>query len=234
MEQVSLALEPMRVFLAEIGVFVPRLVMAVIILIAGVVLAKLGRFITIRTLRAVNFNVLSERAGIDDFLRQGGTHSDTTFVLGMLIYWLIALAALMIAFNSLGLAYVTDLIGRIILFIPRVIVAVLVLAVGAYFARFVATAITAYASELGSSDADTLGRVAFFAIMLFVIVIALDQIGIGVDIVRDSFLILLAGLVLALALAFGLGGRDCARRILDRWAPPQGEDDSRPMPPPDR
>jgi hypothetical protein len=227
MEQVSLALEPMRVFLAQIGVFVPRLLIAVIILIAGAVVAKVGRFIAVRGLRAVNFNVLTERAGIDDFLRQGGTASDTTEVLGTLIYWLIVLAALMIAFNSLGMDYVTDLIGRIILFIPRVIVAVLILAVGAYFARFVATAITTYAGELGSADADILGRIAFFAIMLFVVVISLDQIGIGVDILRDSFLILLGGLVLALAIAFGLGGKDWARRVLDRWMPPEEIDRDR-------
>ncbi|HVL58416.1 MAG TPA: hypothetical protein VM491_18100, partial [Burkholderiaceae bacterium] len=103
MEQVSLALEPMRVFLAQIGVFVPRLLVAVVILIAGAILAKLGRFIAIRALRAVNFNVLTERAGIDEFLRQGGAGSSTTEVLGTLIYWLIVLAALMIAFNSLGM-----------------------------------------------------------------------------------------------------------------------------------
>ncbi len=224
MEQVSLALEPIRAFLAQIGEFMPRLILAAIVLVAGWLLAKLARLIAAKGLRAVNFNVLTERAGIDDFLRQGGTEADTTRVVASLVYWLVVLAALMVAFNSLGLAYVTDLLGRIILFIPRVIVAVLILAVGAYFARFVATAIGTYARNVGSADADLLSRVALYGIMIFVVVVALDQVSIGVDIVRESFLILLGGVVLGLAIAFGLGGRDWAAEALSRWFPQQTKD----------
>jgi hypothetical protein len=223
MENVSLSLEPLRAFLSQVGLFMPRILIAVLVVVAGWLLAKLARFVAVKALRAINFNVLTERAGMDEFLSRGGLHSDTTALLGILVQWLVILAALMIAFNGLGLSYVTDLIGRIILFIPRVLVAVLILAVGAYFARFVATAIGAYAKSIGSTDAGILSRAALYGITLFVVVIALDQIGIGVDIIRESFLIILAGVVLALALAFGLGGREQAGRMLDRWMP--GSDD---------
>jgi flagellar biosynthesis protein FliQ len=219
MEQVSLALEPVRAFLAQLGAFLPRLILAILILIAGWLLAKFLRFAIIRGLKAVNFNVLADRAGIDGFLQQGGIKTDTLGILGMLVYWFMILVAFMVAFNSLGLAYVTDLIGRVLMFIPKVIVAVLILAFGAYFARFMATTVTAYFRNIGLEDAGLLGRITLYAIMVFVVLMALDQMSIGGDIIRHSVLILLAGVVLAVALAFGLGGQKWAATLLERWLP---------------
>jgi flagellar biosynthesis protein FliQ len=141
MDNVSVLLEPIRASLHQIGEFLPRLLLAVAIVIVGWLVAKVVRFAIVRTLRAINFNVLTEKAGVDKFLQQGGGDLDTTGVLGVLSYWVVILAALMVAFNSMGLAYVTDLIGRILLFVPKVMVAVLVIAFGAYFARFVGAAV---------------------------------------------------------------------------------------------
>jgi hypothetical protein len=217
MEQVNLALEPVRAFFVQLGDFLPRLLLAVVILIAGWLLAKGLKFAVQRGLRAVNFNVLAERAGVDGFLRQGGVQADTIGILGLLVYWLAILAALVIAFNTLGLGYVTDLLVRIALFIPRVIVAVLILAFGAYFARFIDGSITAYGRNVELEDAELLGRLARYTVMAFVVLIALDQLNIGGDLIRQSFLIILTGIVLALALAFGLGGRDWAAGLLARW-----------------
>ena len=216
MEQVNLALEPIRVFLIQIGEFLPRLALAIGILIAGWLIAKVVRFAVVRALKAINFNVLTDRAGMDGFLKRGGLKADTTGLLAQILYWLVVLAALMVAFNTLGLAYVTDLIGRVVLFIPKVFVAVLILAFGAYFARFLATSVSTYCKNVGIQDADILGRVTFYAVIVFVVVIALDQVSIGGDIIRLSFLILLGGLVLAMALAFGLGGQKWAASTLDR------------------
>ena len=75
--------------------------------IIGWLIAKAVRFAVVRTLRALNFNVITDKAGIDAFLRQGGGDIDTIAVMGALAYWLVILAAMMVAFNSLDLAYVT-------------------------------------------------------------------------------------------------------------------------------
>ena len=90
----------------------------------------------IKALRALNFHVLSERAGIDGFLQQGGTDKDTTELFGWIAYALAILASLIIAFNSLGLTQVTDLLGKVLLFVPRLLVALLVVVFGSYFARY--------------------------------------------------------------------------------------------------
>jgi hypothetical protein len=215
----ELLLEPIRVFLRQVGDFLPRLALAGLVLIAGWLLAKAVRFAVVKGLRAVNLNVITERSGLDGFLRQGGLETDTADLLGILFYWLVILAALVIAFNGLGLTYITDLIGKVVLFVPNVIVALLILAFGAYFAAFVGGTIVAYCRNVGIRDAELLGQLARYAILVFVVLIALDQVSVGGDIIRQSFLILLAGVVFALALAFGLGGREWAARLLERWWP---------------
>jgi hypothetical protein len=216
MENVNMLLEPIRESLHQIGAFLPKLLLAIFILIIGWLIAKAVRFAIIRALHAVNFNIVTEKAGIEEFLKRGGAEIDTVRVLGGLFYWLVILAALMVAFNSLDLAYVTDLIGRIVLFVPKVVVAVVILVFGAYFARFIAVALTTYLHNIGVSEASLIGRMALYAIMIFVVMIALDQMGLG-DIIRQTFLVIVAAIALGLALAFGLGGQKRAAELVERW-----------------
>lgn len=227
MDRVDMFLEPLRVLLVQVGQFLPKLALALVVIIAGWIFAKVVRFTVVKALRAVNFSVLTERAGMDGFLKQGGIESDTTGIFGSLVYWLVILAALIIAFNGLGLTYITDLLGKIVLFVPKIIVALLILAFGTYFARFIGDAVTAYCRNVGVRDGDLLGRIAQYAIIAFVVLIALDQVNVGGDIVRQSFLIVLAGLVFALALAFGVGGQRRASELLDRWWPAGRKEDGK-------
>jgi hypothetical protein len=215
----ELVMEPLRAILRDIAAFLPRLALAVLIVIGGWLLASAARFAIVKALRAINFHVLTSRAGMDNFLHQGGIERDSTDIIGMLIYWLVILASLLIAFNTLGLTYITDLLSQVVLFVPKVILALLVLAFGAYFAAFIGATVSAYCRNAQIADGDLLGNLARYAILAFVVLIALDQVNVGGDIVRHSFLILLAGVVLALALAFGLGGREWAARLLERWWP---------------
>ncbi|OLC70128.1 MAG: hypothetical protein AUH79_00360 [Betaproteobacteria bacterium 13_1_40CM_4_64_4] len=214
---VNMLLESIRESLLQIGAFLPRLLLAIVILIIGWLVAKAVRFAIVKALRAINFNVVTEKAGIDHFLKEGGANIDTIRVLGSLSYWLVILAALMVASNTLDLAYVTDLIGRIVLFVPKVMFALVILVFGAYFARFVALALTKYLRDIRVGEAGLIGRLALYAIMVFVIMIALDQMGLG-DIIRQAFLIIVAGVALGLALAFGLGGQKRAAELIERWS----------------
>lgn len=222
MDYVDMLLQPVRAFLAQLGVFLPRLAIALVVLAAGWMLARLARYAIAKGLRAVNFNVVTERAGLDGFLAQGGVRTDTVGIFGLIAYWLVILAALIIALNGLGLTYITELLREVVLFVPRLVVALVVLAFGAYFARFVGAAVTTYCRNVGMQDAEFLGRIGQYAIVVFVVLIGLDQMNVGGDIVRQSFLIVLAGVVFGLALAFGLGARDRAAELLDRWWPRGG------------
>jgi Conserved TM helix len=219
MQSIDILLEPAREFLHQIAALLPRLALALAVVVAGWLFAKAIRFGVERALRAVNFNVLTERAGTDHFLQQGGLRGDTTTLFGLFAYWLIILAALIIACNGLGLAYIPDLLQRIMLFAPKVLAAMLIVIFGSYFARFVGGAVASYCIEAQIRDADLLGKIAQYLIMAFVIMIALSQVEIGGDIVQRTFLVILAGVVFALALAFGLGGKEWAAALLERWWP---------------
>jgi hypothetical protein len=124
----------------------------------------------------------------------------------------------------------------VVWFVPNLFVALLVLAFGSYFARFVGEAVSSYFRGAQLRDAVLLGQIARYAVMAFVILIALDQVKVGGDIVRESFLVVLAGVVFALALAFGLAGKDWAAEQIERWwprlpkdhSPPKGPGDERP------
>jgi hypothetical protein len=219
MQNIDVLFEPLRGLLQETGAFLPRLAAALGLLLVGWLLAKAFRFSVVKALRALNFHVLTERAGIDSFLQQGGTEKDTTDLFGWLAYALVILASLILASNSLGLAQVTTLLGQVVFFLPRLLVALLVVIFGSYFARFVGGAVRGYCKRVAISDGDLLARLAQYGIMSFVVLLAIDHIDIGGGLIQQTFLILLAGVVFAGALALGLGGRDRAAQLIERWFP---------------
>ena len=219
MQNIDVVLDPLRAFLLQIGAFLPRLAIALGVLLVGWLLAKALRLGVVKALRAVNFHVLTQRAGIDGFLQQGGTDKDTTDVFGWIAYALVILASLIIASNSLGLVQVTDLLAKVVFFVPRVLVALLVVIFGSYFARFVAGAVRSYCKRVAIGDGELLARLAQYGIMIFVVLLAIDHLDIGGGLIQQTFLILLAGVVFAGALALGLGARERAALMIERWFP---------------
>lgn len=218
MEQVTVMLEPAKVFLGQLVKFLQLFGLAIVVLVAGWLLAKFLQFIIVRGLKAINFNVVTEKAGIDGYFKQGGVKKTTIDVLGILVYWLTILLALLVAANVLQLPEVSGLLKQVALYIPNIIIAVFILAIGLYLARFFGETVVTYAKNVGIEDADLIGRVTRYAIVVFVSIIALNQVDIGADIIRWTFFILFAGLVLALALAFGLGGQKWAATQLEKLA----------------
>lgn len=219
METFGNQLEPLRAVLFQIGAFLPRLVLGVVIMLAGWLIAKGMRVGTVKAMRAFNFNVLFERSGLDSFLRQGGSSGDTTRIFGGLVFWLVLLLAALVAASAMGLPQVTELLRRVVWFLPRLFVGLLILAFGSYFARFVGGTVASYGRSAKLRDAAFLGKVAQYAILVFVILVTLDQTQIGGDLIRQSFLVILTGVVFALALAFGLGGRQWAADRIESWWP---------------
>lgn len=224
MDQVSIVLEPVKYFTSQVAYFLPRLLMATIVLVAGWLVAKLLVSGSVRALNMVNINVLTEKAGINNFLVQGGIKRTPVEIIGILMYWVIILLTLLVASNILGLAVVSDLFSDMLQFIPKVIVSVLILTIGLYFARFISDIVYAYGVNIGFEDAEVIARITRYAIVAFVIVIALGQVNIGNAILVPAFLILFGGVVLAFALAFGLGGREWAASQIAKFGSTGGKD----------
>ncbi|MEA3172710.1 MAG: hypothetical protein QOF42_121 [Gammaproteobacteria bacterium] len=224
MQSIDMFVDATREFLHQTAAFLPKLLLGLFVVLVGWLLAKAARFAVQRALRAINFNVLTERAGTDNFLQQAGMRGDTTTLFGLVAFWVVILAALIIAFNGLGLTYITDLLQRVVLFTPKLLIAMLLVIFGSYCARFVGNAVQNYCADAQIPDGDILARLVRYLIMTLVVMIALSHLEIGGDIVQRTFLIILAGLMLALALAFGLGGKNWAAALLQRWWPQDRKD----------
>ena len=112
-QQLSVIVESVRSFMVQLGEFLPKLIGAIIILIIGWFVAKFLAFVIIKGLKVINFNVVTEKAGIDGFLKKGGLKKGTIDILSLLVYWLVILATLLVAFNTLGLTVVSDLVERL-------------------------------------------------------------------------------------------------------------------------
>lgn len=216
MDQVEIVLAPVKYFTSQLALFLPKLLIATAVLVAGWLLAKLFYSVVVKSLKAVNFESLTHKAGVDVFLEHGGIRKTTSEILGLLIYWIIILITLLVASNVVKLDVVSELFSKVLQFIPNVIVAVLILTIGMYFARFVSDVVTAYSKNVGFEDAELVGRLARYAIITFVIIISLEQMDIGTTIPRSAFLILLGGIVFAFSLAFGLGGKKWAESQFDK------------------
>jgi hypothetical protein len=216
MNQMNVVLESLKTFWTEFGNFLPQLTAALLLLIVGWLIAKLIRKAFVRVLRLLRVDVAAEKSGIENFLLRGGVQFTTVTILGSLVYWLTLFIVLFAALNILGLQAAADVFNKIILYIPNVIVAIVVLIFGTMFAKFIQGISLTYLSNVGFEGAQLVSYLAQYAIVIFVVSIALEQLAIGGQVLVSAFQIAFGGLCLALALAFGLGGREWAARILEK------------------
>lgn len=209
-------LESTKNFWQEVSQYLPSLLAAGVVLLVGWIVARIARKMAVKILRLLRVDVLAEKVGIEDFLLQGSVRYTTVTLLASIVYWLIMFTVILAALNSLGMQSAASLFNRVLLFIPNVIVAVLVLMFGAFFARIVRSISFTYLSNIGISGADTIGHIAQWAILLFALSIALDQLSIGGQLLLSAFQIGFGALCLAFAIAFGLGGKEWAEQVISR------------------
>jgi hypothetical protein len=217
LEQIQLLIESFKSLGLDLWRFLPRLIMAVVLLAVGWLVAKGVRKLTIRGLRMARVDEAAEKAGFDDFLVQGGVRYTTVTLVANAIYWLLTLGVTLAVLSSLGLRTATDLFARLVQYIPNVVATIIVLIFGTLFAQFVQTATYTYLSNLGVTSAGMISSLARIALIVFVVSISLEQLSIGGQVLVSAFQIAFGALCFGVALAFGLGGRDAAARILDSW-----------------
>lgn len=216
MEQIQILISSLKQFWEQLSVTFPRVFLALVLLTFGWILAKLARKATVRILRVMRVDVVAEKSGIEDFLLRGDIKFTAVTLLAGLVYWIVLFTVVLAVLNSMGLEVAAQLFNKIILYLPNVLVAVIVLIFGAQFARFVQGIAFAYLSNIGIGGAEIMSLVAQYALLFFVVSVALEQLQIGGQILVSAFQIAFGALCLALALAFGLGGKDWAAGILQR------------------
>jgi len=197
------------------GEIIPALLGALIIVFAGYLLAKVLERLVDRGLRRVGLNNMLARGGVMEAVERSGAHLNPTRVLSNLVFWLVMFAVILVAANALGLESLATVFGELVSYIPSVIAAIVIILVGIVLGQFVGGLIGASAGALHGGRA--LARVGSGGVILLAVFMALQELGIATDIVTTAFAILFGAIALALALAFGLGGRELAGEITREW-----------------
>ena len=188
----------------------PALIGAILILIIGYIIAKVLQGITTRVLQSMGFEGWMEQGGIKQFFERSQTRQTPLSILGKLVFWLVFFIAITMAVDTLGISAISDVLAQFIAYIPQIIAAILILVLATLLANFVAGIVR------GATGSNVVGSIAQYGIIVFAVFAALTQLGIAEELIAPTFLILLGGVSLAAAIAFGLGGREVAQRLVEQ------------------
>ena len=204
-------------FATKVGAFLPDLFAALFILIFGWILCSIGQRLVVRLLRVCQVDRLADRSGIGKALEVGGIRQGATEILGLLIFWFFFLFVIGFTLETLGLTGATETLNTIYLYMPKVVAAIVVLILGLYLASFLESVTRTSCANTGLRQAETIGRVVYYATVAFIVAAIFQILEIAAEIVMWAFILVFGAVCLALAIAFGLGGRDVAARFLTKW-----------------
>jgi hypothetical protein len=202
-------------FLGDKKCYLPVLLGALVILIVGWIVAKAIERLVNWLLKTIRFDILADKAGISEVLRKGDLEISAREVVSRIVYWLVIIMVLVMTVDALGLPKSSDILESLFAYVPKVISALLVLVVAMFLASFVSGIVRTAAGNANLPKPGILAGISRWAIIIFAVTISLEQLGIAPLLVTATFNIILGGIVLALALAFGLGGKDAAAKYLE-------------------
>ena len=217
-QQLDLFLNTLQTFWSEIAVFFPKLMAALLLFVLGWALARLAKTGVQRLLHLMHFGQMAEKSGLEALARSGGVQLSLAGMISEVVYWLLLLVVAVSVTNSLGLQAVSDLLNRAVLYLPNVLVAILVMVFGTLLARFVNRLTFTWLNGIKAPGTLTISTGAEYVVQIFAFFLALEQLNIGTQLVTAAFSIAFGGVVFALALAFGLGGREWAAEKIRSWS----------------
>jgi len=195
--------------------FLPRLIVLVIIAFAGWLVAYLLKQVVRSILRLIKFDKLSENAGASQLLSKAALPSATE-LLSRLVFWVAWLGFILLGVSALGIFGLQDQIARFFDFLPRLFTALFIIFFGLLAASFFSRATLLGAVNAGFPSARLLSMAIRVIIMVFVLSMAFEELGIAEQIMLVAFGIAFGAIMLGLAIAFGTGGKDLARRFLEK------------------
>jgi hypothetical protein len=195
--------------------FLPRLIVLVIIALAGLLIAYLLKYIVRSVLRLIKFDKLSENAGASQLLAKAALPSSTE-LLSRLVFWVAWLGFILLGVSALGILGMEEQVARFFFFLPRLFVALFIVFFGLLAASFFSRAALLAAVNANYPSARLLSISIRVVIMVFVLSMATEELGIAEQTVLVAFGIAFGAIMLGLAIAFGTGGQELARRFLEK------------------
>ena len=198
-----------RMVLAQVGQFVDSVLLVLILFIIGWLVSKyvVKNGVT-SLLKVLRVDDLSHRIELDSILAKGGIDNRLSDLVGIICYWLSLLITFVVALNAVGLTVAANLLQRIVLFVPNIIAAVFILIVGMFAAVLLRNIVRVAANNAGISQSNLVSNICEVVVVVFAVVIALEQLQIGGRIIDLTISIILGSFGLGFALAFGLRCKD--------------------------
>ncbi len=194
--------------------FIPRLLGALVVIIIGVLVANIVRWIVERLVETTKLQTAFDQLQFAQTLRSAKLNTNLATIIGSFVQWIIVILFLIPSASILGLPQVSDILNSIIRYLPNVGIAVVILFLGALFAEFIANVTRATAAGLGSRAATSLSVVGRYIIYVFAGLAALSQLGIAPQVINILLTGFVAAAAIATGLAFGLGGQNAASDLI--------------------
>jgi hypothetical protein len=221
-EWTTLIMQPLQGFWMEITAKLPGILAAMVLLLIGMVVARLVRTGVQRGLKYASLDQFTDKVKLNELVARLGMGRSPSFIIGFVAYWFIILVFTLSAANAVKLTVVAQMLQRFLMFMPQLLAAVLVLCAGLLIGRFLGEIVQNAATANRIQGAIGLSKVVKFVVIVFSAAMAMEQIGIDTTIMTSSVQIILATMGLALAIAFGLGGRDVAADIIRSFTAKRG------------
>jgi Conserved TM helix len=212
----ALVLEPLKVVFAKFSKFGPNLVVMLLIILTGIILARIIKFILIKLLQAINFDSWSDRMGLTSLLRKGNLWTKPSVAVGTIMFWLMIIAVLHAGLIALNIQAVDSLVAHFVLYLPRVLSAMLIIIIGYIVTAFISRAVLISAVNQGYHFAKYIAEAIRLLLIVLFVAMALEQLQVAPGIVVAAFSIIFGGIVLALAISFGIGGVEAAKKVLEK------------------
>ncbi len=200
-------------FATKIGDFLPTAIGALILFVVGLLVASLFKKVTLQLLSLKTVSSVIDNKKVREGLSKAGVEWTVAELLSKIIYWIVVLIFLMSISNILGLSVLADTIQRVIAYIPNIIGAVIIVAIAIAAARVVRDFVAAGLTTLQVAHTKVIGAVAEGIIVLFGVVMAFTQLGFDTTIITANVTLIVGGIVLAFALALGLGTKEMVRSM---------------------
>jgi hypothetical protein len=204
--------EPSKTVLAQIMQFLTYVLLVLIILLIGWLISRLLKAVVTKVCKSFKLDEFSKRIEFDAMMAKGGFKFSLSELIGAICYWLGLLLTSVIALNAIGLAVAADLLNRIVLYVPNIIVAIFILIFGMFVATIFKNLVKTAATNAGLVYANLLSKIVEVFVISFTVLVILEQLGIGARIIEIIITITLGSVGLAFALAFGLGCQDLAKK----------------------
>ena len=212
----KIVIQPLRDVTQKLVAFLPNFLTGIVVFIFGLVLAWLVKILVVRIIRLLKLDSAFARSGVTDALQKMAVKDTPAKLIGRMFYWLVVIVFFVLSLSVMRVPVIDRLLERFLLYLPNIFVALVILAIGYFLSNFLGRAALIASVNAGVKLSCLLSKGVKTVIMLFAFVMAFEQLGIGRSTVIGAFEIVFGGVVLALALAFGLGGKDLARTLLEK------------------